>query len=390
MTPQPRFQLLGETDDGYEILALCREAEGYFADPRPAARERYELLGCAPRGRLREAVAQAQQDGSAPLGLLTTLPADRHGEPTDGHPDDYWYLGDVLVLGARPCAEDSTLVDITVEGLLECWDAGHEEQAEIPRKPAPSPGFCLTARDDEPWGTCREVALVGEKQPRPEDPPLRLLGCEPRGRLLAALGSGAEFDLGGVYLGALDAKGRCIQEDWVSVYVDAWAPSALGAGLVDLTVDPDVDRPTSAARAVHELWFAGPPAEPNLWAPFDTATRTAWRAAALGNRESRRTPDAPPGGTYHLDGRYVTDLPGFYCALGEAMNGPGTYFGWCLDSLADCLCGDFGVRWPFTLVWHDAEVARRCLGVAPLTNRSMTFEEILAFFAEQKIKVVLA
>ncbi|WP_302061455.1 hypothetical protein [Streptomyces sp. A3M-1-3] len=43
MSPQFRYQLLGETDEdpGYEVLALCREAEDYFVDPQPAARERY-------------------------------------------------------------------------------------------------------------------------------------------------------------------------------------------------------------------------------------------------------------------------------------------------------------------------------------------------------------
>jgi hypothetical protein len=30
---------------------------------------------------------------------------------------------------------------------------------------------------------------------------------------------------------------------------------------------------------------------------------------------------------YHLDGRYVTDDDGFYRAIGEAVNGPGGWFG---------------------------------------------------------------
>lgn len=29
------------------------------------------------------------------------------------------------------------------------------------------------------------------------------------------------------------------------------------------------------------------------------------------------------------------------------------------DAFRDCLCGGFGVTAPFTLVWHDAAVARR-------------------------------
>jgi hypothetical protein len=69
-------------------------------------------------------------------------------------------------------------------------------------------------------------------------------------------------------------------------------------------------------------------------------------------------PDRPAGATYHLDGSFVTDLPGFHCALGEAVNGPGGFFGADLDSLDHCLRGGYGATAPFRLVWHDAAVAR--------------------------------
>jgi hypothetical protein len=42
-----------------------------------------------------------------------------------------------------------------------------------------------------------------------------------------------------------------------------------------------------------------------------------------------------------LDGRFVTDIEGFYCALGEAINGPGGYFGWYPRGLYECLCGEW-------------------------------------------------
>ncbi|NMI02379.1 hypothetical protein HF638_00220 [Paenibacillus sp. SZ31] len=53
--------------------------------------------------------------------------------------------------------------------------------------------------------------------------------------------------------------------------------------------------------------------------------------------------------TYYVDGRNITDKISFYFALGESINGPGGYFGGCLDSLSDCLCGGFGVKPPFTI-----------------------------------------
>lgn len=59
----------------------------------------------------------------------------------------------------------------------------------------------------------------------------------------------------------------------------------------------------------------------------------------------------------------MTDVEGFYCAIGEAINGPGGYFGWNLDTLDDCLSGGFGAQAPFRLAWHDSAIARQHLVV---------------------------
>jgi hypothetical protein len=70
------------------------------------------------------------------------------------------------------------------------------------------------------------------KQPDPDPKPLRLLGCEPRGRLVAALKSGDDqFGLGGAYLGPVDRMGRAIEEHWTCLHVESW--SAPGTGRVD-------------------------------------------------------------------------------------------------------------------------------------------------------------
>jgi len=42
---------------------------------------------------------------------------------------------------------------------------------------------------------------------------------------------------------------------------------------------------------------------------------------------------------YFLDGRNIIDIPSFYLSLGAAIHGENGYFGTCLDSLKDCLCG---------------------------------------------------
>ncbi|MFJ6822971.1 barstar family protein [Streptomyces niveus] len=63
-----------------------------------------------------------------------------------------------------------------------------------------------------------------------------------------------------------------------------------------------------------------------------------------------------------MDGRNITDRAGLYCAIGEALRGPGGYFGSTLDALRDCLRGGFGLTPPFTLNWQSVNTARTHLG----------------------------
>ncbi|WP_349254233.1 barstar family protein [Paenibacillus sp. RC67] len=58
---------------------------------------------------------------------------------------------------------------------------------------------------------------------------------------------------------------------------------------------------------------------------------------------------------YYLDGLFIKDQTSFFCALGEAINGPGGYYGSGLDGLSDCLCGGFGARAPFKIHWDKVD-----------------------------------
>ncbi|MGH4032564.1 barstar family protein [Actinomycetota bacterium Odt1-20B] len=363
-----------------DIWALCEDAEALFADPPPRARARYELLGCIPQGELAAAVEAALADGSAPLGFLALEILDKAHTGVGE-----WYLEDVRVLGARRCARDLSRLDLAVEA------SEADEQSDYPQCPPLSPGYRLLGPADEPWGPCRDLARVRDGDPAaaaPEEPPVRLLGCAPRGALRTALDAGKEA-LGHAALLRLDESGKTLEEAAEGELI-AWIPSARGRGLVDLSLDPWSDRPPPVARQVWDTWWPGRPTEPNLWAPLTTEGRHHWMGTALVNR-ARYTPDAGPGATYHLDGRHITDVPGFYCALSEAVNGPGGYYGRNLDAVNDCLRGGFGARSPFTLVWHDAHIARSCLGLTPrVDQRPHTFEEILTFLAEAHVQVELA
>ncbi|MFJ8859179.1 barstar family protein [Streptomyces sp. NPDC102451] len=68
--------------------------------------------------------------------------------------------------------------------------------------------------------------------------------------------------------------------------------------------------------------------------------------------------------TYVIDGSRITGLDSFWDAIGEAVNGPGGYFGRNLDAFADCLGGGFGTPedGAFVIEWHDHAGSARALG----------------------------
>lgn len=101
---------------------------------------------------------------------------------------------------------------------------------------------------------------------------------------------------------------------------------------------------------------------------------------------------------YVLDGKRIQTLEDFWRVMGEAVNGPGGYFGRGLDSFNDCLGGGFGtpdnggfeVEWRYHAhsrqalgyVETDRQLERRLLRCHP-TNRSSVARELDAARAGQ-------
>jgi RNAse (barnase) inhibitor barstar len=75
---------------------------------------------------------------------------------------------------------------------------------------------------------------------------------------------------------------------------------------------------------------------------------------------------------YTLEGAEITSLEEFWRLIGEAVNGPGGYFGSNLDAFNDCLRGGFGTPegGDFAIEWRDHEISRRNLGY-PETVRQL-------------------
>ncbi|MGG4221266.1 barstar family protein [Paenibacillus jamilae] len=114
-------------------------------------------------------------------------------------------------------------------------------------------------------------------------------------------------------------------------------------------------KPSSVELRLWEFLKGTQPHENNIWHTFSKEERSGWlnvtRIHSASNHFAR--PDKR-GEVYTLDGEYISDFTTFFIALGEAINGPGGYFGFSLDSISDCLCGGFGAVGPFTIHWKNA------------------------------------
>lgn len=119
--------------------------------------------------------------------------------------------------------------------------------------------------------------------------------------------------------------------------------------------------------ACGDLPFEFPPATYDQWCELSDGERQSWLRAASGRFFSPAFEASTElGRVVRIRGELIDSLPGFYCAIGEAVNGPGGYFGAWMHSFDDCLFGKFGLEFPYTIVFEDSEHMRSALGPAAL------------------------
>ncbi|KOV75889.1 MULTISPECIES: barstar family protein [unclassified Streptomyces] len=251
--------------------------------------------------------------------------------------------------------------------------------------------------DSDFWGFAHDAEglftpLPGEEGARR----VRLAGCLPQGGLLRCVDhvGSRRAVAGSAWFELLDGDGATMGSYFVDeVTVIDVKPSAGGGGLVDLTVTLWCENALPGAERLWEVVRTGRLNHTGMWYELAPEERHAWLSVALWSRGYRRQgkPDAPAGQVFTLDGRHVVDRDTFYCAMGEAINGPGGYFGWNLDALDDCLRGGWGATTPFTLHWDfSAGVRTRLAERVPVGDRELVlFDLLLEIFEERGVSVIL-
>ncbi|MCP3756511.1 barstar family protein [Streptomyces sp. TBY4] len=347
---------LTRTEDGH-VWGVCAEAKGLFGE---SPRGTYELFGWVPE----------ESGGPAWVGSRVWLVPDDEAL-------DAWLLEDAESSGQVPGTDSLLLTGLDdYEGPPE----GHRGRVRL--------------HDGHRWlGSCREFARI--LSPEQLQPSLVLRGLAQSDQLRVALMKGTRraLDLEEAALEIRDSQGDLLTDRLLWATVSDWRPSSRGADLIDLELERGRFTPVPEyARPIWERWLAGPPDAVNAWAGLDTRRRGAWHDLVRERACSQSHHDRPAGHAYELDGQHITDEPALYLALGEAVNGPGGYFGGCLAALDDCLRGTFGYTAPATLLWRDAAVAREHLSqtLTPEGQPYDLFTAVLEALAEGGMDVTLA
>jgi len=202
----------------------------------------------------------------------------------------------------------------------------------------------LVSEDDELWMTCATVQ--GLFAPRKDNPEWRRLTLEegrPAGIVAEYCSRQAqnELQLNNAELRLLGSSNEVIGSYFVSTPVITGRTSS-ESGLISITGDFLLwDPPPVDAAQIWDQWHTAFPDRPNLWTTLNAAGRHAWLHVTRNHsRWDKRRLDlnsAAQDRVYEIDGSLIVDETSFYIALGEALIGPGGYFGAGLDGLNDCL-----------------------------------------------------
>ena len=88
------------------------------------------------------------------------------------------------------------------------------------------------------------------------------------------------------------------------------------------------------------------------WFTLNHKEREAWLEVSLLDKRKPAYKIKPID--VEIDGKKVSDVVSFLCALGEGVFGPGGYIGRNLGALEDCLSCNADLNVPFILRWKDS------------------------------------
>jgi RNAse (barnase) inhibitor barstar len=124
--------------------------------------------------------------------------------------------------------------------------------------------------------------------------------------------------------------------------------------------------PYAAAGPIWRRWASGSPLVKGEWVGYPVESHDSWLHVVQNSwfETGHAAKRYGVGETCVIDGSQIVGEGSFYCALGEAVNGPGGYFGSTLDGLADCLASSRDSSAPIKLVWEHFSGAQERMGAS--------------------------
>ncbi|WP_269853119.1 barstar family protein [Streptomyces sp. RPT161] len=118
------------------------------------------------------------------------------------------------------------------------------------------------------------------------------------------------------------------------------------------------------AAEIWRRWAADAALEKGEWLRWPVSYQSSWLHVVQNSwfTSNRRAARYGVDDVVYLDGSHISTKSGFFCALGEAVNGPGGYFGSNLDAVADCMYSSFGEGPPAAIVWRNFQASQEPLG----------------------------
>jgi RNAse (barnase) inhibitor barstar len=124
------------------------------------------------------------------------------------------------------------------------------------------------------------------------------------------------------------------------------------------------------AAKIWRRWALGATLEKGEWRRWPTSCQSSWLHVVQNSwfASHRRAARYGDDDVVSLDGSEISTKASFFCALGEAVNGPGGYFGSNLDALADCMSSSYGERPLARIIWRNFQASQDLLSHAFLDS----------------------
>ncbi|HEY6795881.1 MAG TPA: barstar family protein [Kineosporiaceae bacterium] len=118
------------------------------------------------------------------------------------------------------------------------------------------------------------------------------------------------------------------------------------------------------AGDIWRRWASGAPIKAGEWMDYPAYLHETWLHVVqnVWFEKGRTATRYASEYAIAIDGDLMPDVAAFYCAIGEAVNGPGGYYGATLDGLAECLSSTRSNGVDFRLIWSHGDASRRMLG----------------------------